>query len=144
MDTTSRSDSILASFTESRPLDPQQSRDSGQNLERYFRTRDTLISHVHLSKLQFAVIGGGALGNEVVKALGLLGAGSVRIIDPDRVERSNLSRSVFFRDEDCGRPKALALSEMLARAFPNTRWKSSDCEIADVGLQDLADCQMMM
>jgi len=144
MDTTSRSDSILAGFTESRPRDPKQSRDSGQNLERYFRTRDTLLSHVHLSKLRFAVIGGGALGNEVVKALGLLGAGSVRIIDPDRVERSNLSRSVFFRDEDCGRPKALALSEMLAQAFPNTRWESSDCEIADVGLQDLAGCQMMM
>lgn len=144
MDTTSRADSILAGFAESVRLGPKQSLDSEQNLERYYRTRDTLLSHVHLSKLRFAVIGGGALGNEVVKALGLLGAGSVLIVDPDLVERSNLSRSVFFRKEDCGRSKSIALGEALTSIFPDTRWESRSREIADLGLEELADCDMVM
>src|SRR5262249_18555884 len=83
-------------------------------------------------------------GNEVAKALGLLGAGSVTIVDPDLVERSNLPRSMFFRERDCGRPKALALAEALVFAFPETRWESRQCEIADLGLGELADCHLMM
>jgi hypothetical protein len=90
------------------------------------------------------VIGAGALGNEVVKTLGLLGAGSVMIVDPDLIERSNLSRSVFFREADCGRPKALVLSAALAAVFPDTRWDSRNCEIADLGLEELADCHLIM
>jgi adenylyltransferase/sulfurtransferase len=65
-------------------------------------------------------------------------------VDPDLVERSNLSRSVFFRDVDCGRAKALALSEALTRIFPDTRWESRNREIADLGLDELADCDMVM
>ena len=144
MDTTSSSKPMLEHLAALPASEKSLSFLARDDDDLYSRTRETWLRDVHLSKLRFAVIGGGALGNEVVKTLGLLGAGSVRIIDPDRVERSNLSRSVFFRDEDCGRPKALALSEMLARTFPNTRWESSDCEIADVGLQDLSGCQMMM
>src|SRR5207302_7187034 len=29
-------------------------------------------------------------------------------------------------------------------AFPDTRWKSHNCEIADLGLEDLVGCQMIM
>jgi molybdopterin-synthase adenylyltransferase len=84
------------------------------------------------------------LGNEVVKTLGLLGAGSVMTVDPDVVTRSNLPRSVFFRERDCGRPKALALVEALADAFPGTRWESRQCEIADLGLGELANCDLLL
>lgn len=52
------------------------------------------------------VVGAGALGNEVIKNLALLGVGTVVIADFDRIEHSNLSRSVLFRDRDCGQPKA--------------------------------------
>jgi molybdopterin/thiamine biosynthesis adenylyltransferase/DNA-binding transcriptional regulator YhcF (GntR family) len=52
------------------------------------------------------VIGAGALGNEVVKNLSLMGVGNLFIIDFDTVEAANLSRSVLFRDGDSKRPKA--------------------------------------
>lgn len=52
------------------------------------------------------VIGAGALGNELVKNLALLGVGTVVVVDLDVVENSNLARCVFFRQEDEGRPKA--------------------------------------
>lgn len=46
------------------------------------------------------VAGCGALGNEVVKNLVLFGVGCVYVVDFDRIEISNLTRSVLFREED--------------------------------------------
>lgn len=52
------------------------------------------------------VVGAGALGNEVIKNLALMGVGHIYIIDFDTVELANLSRSVLFRESDSGRRKA--------------------------------------
>jgi adenylyltransferase/sulfurtransferase len=57
------------------------------------------------------VVGAGALGNEIVKNLVLIGIGHITIVDLDLVENSNLSRCVFFREQDEGRPKAEVLAE---------------------------------
>lgn len=46
------------------------------------------------------VAGAGALGNEVIKDLVLFGVGHIYIVDFDRIEISNLTRSVLFREED--------------------------------------------
>jgi adenylyltransferase/sulfurtransferase len=75
--------------------------------DRYNRLR--LISWWRQERLRSAkvlVVGAGALGNEVVKNLALVGLGTTYLIDLDVVEPSNLSRSVLFRGEDGGRPKA--------------------------------------
>ena len=67
--------------------------------DRYSRLR--LISWWRQERLREArvlVVGAGALGNEVVKNLALLGLGTTYLIDLDVVEPSNLSRSVLFRD----------------------------------------------
>lgn len=52
------------------------------------------------------VIGAGALGNEVIKNLALMGVGNIFIIDFDNIEAANLSRSVLFRETDNHRSKA--------------------------------------
>jgi molybdopterin/thiamine biosynthesis adenylyltransferase/DNA-binding transcriptional regulator YhcF (GntR family) len=52
------------------------------------------------------VVGAGALGNEVIKNLALMGIGFIYIIDFDTIELANLSRSVLFRESDSGRKKA--------------------------------------
>lgn len=52
------------------------------------------------------VVGAGALGNEVVKNLTLMGIGHLFIVDFDTIEAANLSRSVLFREGDYGRNKA--------------------------------------
>ena len=52
------------------------------------------------------VIGAGALGNEVIKNLALMGVGNLFIIDFDKIEAANLSRSVLFRETDNNRSKA--------------------------------------
>ena len=52
------------------------------------------------------VVGAGALGNEVIKNLVLMGVGYIYIVDFDTIEMANLSRSVLFRESDTGRKKA--------------------------------------
>jgi len=52
------------------------------------------------------VVGAGALGNEILKNLGLLGFQDIVVVDLDRIEESNLSRTVLFRSEDIGEFKA--------------------------------------
>lgn len=65
-----------------------------------------------LARARVLVIGAGALGNEVIKNLALLGVGHLVVADMDHVELSNLSRSVLFRETDEGLSKA----ECAARA----------------------------
>jgi len=52
------------------------------------------------------VVGAGALGNEVIKNLALMGIGYLYIVDFDVIEAANLSRSTLFRESDSGRRKA--------------------------------------
>ena len=63
----------------------------------------TLLSWFRKERVKNArvlVAGAGALGNEVVKNLALFGVGHIYVVDFDRIEISNLTRSVLFREED--------------------------------------------
>lgn len=63
----------------------------------------TLLSWFKKDKVRNArvlVAGAGALGNEVVKNLALFGVGQIYVVDFDKIEISNLTRSVLFREED--------------------------------------------
>jgi len=50
--------------------------------------------------------GAGALGNEILKNLSLLGVGNLYVADIDVVEITNLARCILFREFDNGQPKA--------------------------------------
>jgi adenylyltransferase/sulfurtransferase len=88
--------------------------------------------------LRIVVVGAGALGNEVVKTLGLLGTGKITVVDADIVQPSDLTRSPLLRSEDAvGRNKAVALADCAGRLFPDTATTGIGKEIADVGFQEL-------
>jgi adenylyltransferase/sulfurtransferase len=67
------------------------------------------------------VVGAGALGNEVLKNLALLGVRRISILDFDKVEAHNLSRSVLYRvaDAQAGRYKAHAAAQALLQLNPD-------------------------
>jgi adenylyltransferase/sulfurtransferase len=58
-----------------------------------------------LKNSRVLVAGAGALGNEVLKNLALVGVGQITVIDFDTVSITNLTRSVLFRESDVGLPK---------------------------------------
>lgn len=70
------------------------------------------------------VVGAGALGNEVLKNLALMGIGNLLIADFDTIEDSNLSRSVLFRASDNGRRKVDAAAERVKELNPDVNVKA--------------------
>ncbi len=81
------------------------------------------------------VVGAGALGNEVLKNLALLGVGRLLIVDFDEVEPGNLGRAVLFRAHDSGRSKAEAAAEAVQALNPDVRAQALHGDITtDLGL----------
>jgi hypothetical protein len=110
----------------------------------YSRLEETAFRRDRLRRLTAFVIGAGALGNEVVKALGLLGIGRLLVADPDAIEPSNLTRSVLFRDGALtGSNKALALAHAAGRIFPDTEVIGFGREIADIGFQTVSSAGLL-
>src|SRR3954463_7605288 len=84
--------------------------------------RQTLIGwwdQKRVSATRILVVGAGALGNEIAKLLALIGSGFTLVYDPDRIERSNLSRSVLFREADEGLHKADVLVRQMRELNPD-------------------------
>ena len=67
------------------------------------------------------VVGAGALGNEVVKNLTLMGVGHILVIDFDTIEHANLSRSVLFREADANRKKSEVVAARAKELNPQTK-----------------------
>ena len=72
-----------------------------------------------VNKAKVMVVGAGALGNEVIKNLVLMGVGNLFIVDFDTIEMANLSRSVLFRETDSGRKKAEVAAARAKEINPN-------------------------
>jgi adenylyltransferase/sulfurtransferase len=81
------------------------------------------------------VVGAGALGNEVLKNLALIGVGRVLVIDFDTVEHGNLGRSVLFRASDVGRPKVEAAADGIRALNPDVEIQALHADVTtDIGL----------
>lgn len=88
-----------------------------------------------LAAAKFFVAGAGALGNEVLKNLALLGVGRVYVADMDDIETSNLSRAILFRDGDEGRPKAETAARRAKEVYPPLKIRAAKSNVVhDLGL----------
>jgi molybdopterin/thiamine biosynthesis adenylyltransferase/DNA-directed RNA polymerase subunit RPC12/RpoP len=79
-----------------------------------------------LQAMRVVVVGAGAVGNEVVKNLALMGVGAIDVHDFDRVEVHNLTRSVFLREADVGSAKAQAVVDRARDVDANVRLRAID------------------
>lgn len=88
-----------------------------------------------LSNATIMVVGAGAIGNELIKNLTLLGIGKILIYDMDTIENTNLTRSVLYRRRDVGRYKAEVAAERAMEINPDVHTKAFRANIIDdVGL----------
>lgn len=141
-----------ASVTPGEPGGPAAQRDDdSQPLridddDRYGRLR--LISwwrQERLAASRVLVVGAGALGNEVMKNLALVGVGTTYLIDLDGIEPSNLSRSVLFRAGDAGEPKAVVAARRSRDLNPEIAIIPLHGDvITDVGLGLFADVDLVI
>jgi molybdopterin/thiamine biosynthesis adenylyltransferase len=65
------------------------------------------------------VAGAGGLGSPVAYYLAVAGIGHIRIVDHDRVERSNLNRQILHGDQDIGILKTDSAKKKLAHINPD-------------------------
>jgi adenylyltransferase/sulfurtransferase len=72
-----------------------------------------------IAKCRLLVVGAGALGNEILKNAALLGFQKIVLVDLDRIEESNLSRTVLYRDSDVGTFKADAAARACHELTPD-------------------------
>lgn len=105
----------------------------------YSRLDATAFSRDRVAGLRVLVVGAGALGNEVIKNLALLGVGRIVVLDRDTIERSNLTRSVLFCTPDIEEhlrrrtPKAELAATRAEEINPDVRATCHVGEIADLG-----------
>jgi len=86
-----------------------------------------------LAACKVLVIGAGALGNEILKNLVLLGFRRIVVVDSDRIDVSNLSRTILYRSQDIGEFKV----NVAARACSSI---SPDAVVQPIVANVLRDC----
>ena len=77
------------------------------------------FSQEDVKQASFAIVGCGAVGNEVAKNLALLGIGRLDLYDFDKIEVHNLTRSVLFREGDVGSFKSEKAAARVHDLDPN-------------------------
>lgn len=78
-----------------------------------------LAGQLRLQSARIALVGAGGLGSPAALYLAAAGVGRIRLIDDDRIERSNLQRQVLHRDADIGRAKAASGRDALLALNPS-------------------------
>jgi len=91
------------------------------------------------------VVGAGALGNEALKNLALLGIGNLIVIDFDKIEESNLSRTALFLEADVGKSKAKIAAKRISEINPhvNVQYLEGNV-ILDIGMGWFRDVQLVI
>lgn len=98
-----------------------------------------------LARSRVVVVGAGALGNELLKLLVLLGVGRVLVVDFDTVAASNLSRTVLFRDGDVGQPKAALAAARAGAINPDVAVRAIDGDVGRaLGLAALREADLVL
>lgn len=82
---------------------------------------DGTSRHERIGRLlgtRVAVVGTGGMGSWLLYGLACCGVRNFVLVDPDRVEASNLNRSILFGEGDIGRSKVEVAAEALTRFSP--------------------------
>src|ERR1043166_6645375 len=95
---------------------------SPEQIERY--SRQILVpdiggkGQIRLREARVIVIGAGGLGSPAAFYLAAAGIGTLGLIDPDRVELSNLQRQILHSTSDIGIAKVESAKDKLSRLNP--------------------------
>lgn len=98
----------------------QESPDFLERFDRHLRLPQVgLEGQRRLQRARLAIVGAGGLGSPVALYLAAAGVGHIRLIDDDRVDRSNLQRQVLHTDAAVGAYKVDSARERLLALNPH-------------------------
>ena len=98
-----------------------------------------------LKKSRVLIAGVGGLGSPAAIYLAAAGIGSLRLVDRDQVELSNLNRQILHWEEDLGRYKAESARGKLSRLNPEVAIEIVQEDIREDNLSELmAGCDLII
>ena len=115
---------------------------SAHELKRY--DRQIMIEEIgergqaKLKRARVFIAGAGGLGSPISIYLAAAGVGTIRIVDHDRVELSNLNRQVLHGDEDIGASKADSGRRKLADLNPTINIETMYDTITEANVSQFA------
>ena len=98
-----------------------------------------------LREKRVLVVGCGGLGGHIIDQLCRIGVGSIRAVDGDVFEPSNLNRQLLSQVPLLGVSKARAAAEHIARVNPDVLVEAVECYLTeDNAAELLAGCDVVM
>jgi molybdopterin/thiamine biosynthesis adenylyltransferase len=90
-----------------------------------------------LKRASVFIAGAGGLGSPAAMYLTAAGVGRIRLVDHDRVDRTNLNRQVLHWDNDIGRSKVESATEKLKKLNPEVEIEAIEETITEANLANL-------
>lgn len=110
-----------------------------------------LLSGAEIGKVQqetsnkkLAVVGCGGIGNVMGALLATAGVGEFILVDEDRIELSNLSRQIMFKEADCGQYKTAILASELKERCSSIKISEINAFITSQTVSLLKDCDFIL
>ena len=116
---------------------------SEKELDRY--SRQVMLEEIgyqgqlKLKQSKVCVVGVGGLGNPIVTRLAAMGVGTLRIVDRDVIELSNLHRQTMFNEDDVGQVKVETAAKKLRKLNPDIVVEELPISINDYTALDVVD-----
>ena len=98
-----------------------------------------------LKNAKICVVGVGGLGNPITSRLAAMGIGTLRIVDRDIIELSNLHRQTMFDESDVGQVKVEVAAKKLQKLNPDCKIEALAVSVNDyTALEVVENCNVVI
>ena len=98
-----------------------------------------------LKNAKICVVGVGGLGNPITTRLAAMGIGTLRIVDRDVIELSNLHRQTMFDEDDVGQVKVEVAAKKLQKLNPDCKIEALAISVNDyTALEVIEGCDVVI
>ncbi|MGY5150256.1 MAG: ThiF family adenylyltransferase [Candidatus Nitrosopumilus sp. bin_68KS] len=98
-----------------------------------------------LKNSKVCVVGTGGLGNPITSRLAAMGIGTLRIVDRDVIELSNLHRQTMFDEDDVGQVKVEVAAKKLQKLNPECKIEALAVSVNDyTALEVIEGCDVVI
>jgi len=98
-----------------------------------------------LKNSKVCVVGNGGLGHPIISRLAAMGIGTLRIVDRDVIELSNLHRQTLFDEDDVGQVKVEVAAKKLKKLNPDCNVEALAVSVNDyTALEVIEGCDVVI
>ena len=122
---------------------------SAKELDRF--SRQVMLEEIgytgqlKLKNSKVCVVGVGGLGNPITSRLAAMGVGTLRIVDRDVIELSNLHRQTMFDESDVGQVKVEVAAKKLQKLNPDCKIEALAISVNDyTALEVVEGCDVVI